>query len=278
MTYHFVNWVITLILDSFDRMIDITKDKLKEYDMAHRHMICMTRANKSFFYYEQHKHNGIISRSYLGTSSDKTVQAIKLAHYYDKKLKVLVNDRKAIQKAFDALSDYSPESINSKLPNAYRDLPRQMFEDDMLEELKAWANAEYLKNQHPFPRFKNTSCDGTYVRSKGECIWYDNLLAADIPFRYDPRITLTDTNGKEYIMYPDFQIKCPDGSFILVEHLGMLNDETYADNLKNKLMIYEYCGYTIGDNLIVTSDNTNGSINELMILRQINMIKSHFEI
>ena len=75
---------------------------------------------------------------------------------------------------------------------------------------------------------------------------------------------------------PDFQIKCPDGSYILIEHAGMLNKYQYALDLAGKLQTYGLNGYILGYTLFVTSDTVDGGIDSHEIERLITLIRARF--
>lgn len=107
---------------------------------------------------------------------------------------------------------------------------------------------------------------GILVRSKSEVILADTLTALDIPFLYEAEVRLTDEEGKEVVLHPDFTILCPDGSVIYWEHLGLLQDRDYAQSFVKKLHVFHRNGFTIGQNLIVTADDCSGHIDSLQIL------------
>ena len=60
----------------------------------------------------------------------------------------------------------------------------------------------YEKNPREYPRTVNIAKDGTRVRSKSECIVYNALLDAGIPFRYDPVMSfrIVDSDGRIIVM------------------------------------------------------------------------------
>ena len=129
-------------------------------------------------------------------------------------------------------------------------------------------SAHYMKNptQINGPHYTIT---GEAVRSKSEVIIYDLLVKYGVPFRYECALTLTDFNGLETVKFPDFTILTADGRCIYWEHLGRLSDEGYLQRSMAKLGLYHRNGLTIGDNLILTSDAADGSINAEAIARMI---------
>ena len=60
------------------------------------------------------------------------------------------------------------------------------------------------------------------------------------------------------------------GKLIYWEHCGMIQNKIYWENWLEKKHFYELNGIIEGENLIVTYDNDNGSIDSQEIQKQIN--------
>ncbi len=72
-------------------------------------------------------------------------------------------------------------------------------------------------------------------------------------------------------------ILCPDGTVLYWEHLGLLQDEAYAENFAKKLYLFHRNGFTIGQDLIVTADDRSGQINSLQIRELVErLVLPHF--
>ena len=209
---------------------------------------------------------------YLGTPTDERVIAFKRNRFNIERLKVLKHDRALLKKIQKKYQDYSPSAIHAKLPKSYQNLPQECYEDERFDKMQDWAKEKYYKNPYLMPDGATTTCDGTQVRSKGECIWYDSLKRAGIPFRYDPMIKLRDTNGYVKRKSPDFEILCLSGKLFYIEHLGMLLNQGYMEDFKEKVRLYMLNGIVIGDNLLLTSDSKDGGINSQMITELIDKI------
>ena len=108
------------------------------------------------------------------------------------------------------------------------------------------------------------------VRSKSEVIIADSLNRAGIPYRYECPLKLSGG----IIVHPDFTLlHIKTRKNIYWEHLGMMDDETYAESAINKLSLYLKNGISLGDNLILTFETKNNPMNHKMIDA---MIKNHF--
>ena len=236
-------------------------------------LICDFKSPTRIYYYTQKMVNGKRIRNYLGTVESEIVKQFKKRRFFRDMLNALEFDYVLLSGTLEKFRDYSPAAIHRQLPSSYKNLPDECYVDDRFEELKEWAAEEYKRNPYPLPTDPNVARDGTPMRSKGECMWYDNILFEKIPVRIEPELILTGKSGKTYKFYPDFVFMCYDGSLIIVEHFGKLDDENYAATNLPKIKDYHDCGYTLGDNLIITSDNINHRTNEIMIVNALEMIK-----
>lgn len=263
------NKIIENELSNLSYLIETTENKVD----TNLNGTIRSKSRKGGVYYERCWYeNGQRKFEYIGTPSDKRVIAFKRNRFNIKRLEVLKRDRALLKNMQGKYQDYSPSAVHAKLPSSYKDLPGECYVDERFEELKSWARVRYDKNSWPMTEHATTACDGTQVRSKGECIWYDSLKRAGIPFRYDPVIKLRDANGFVKRKSPDFEILCISGRLLYVEHLGMLLRPEYLEDFKEKVRLYMLNGIVIGDNLIITSDSKDGGINSQMINEIINKI------
>lgn len=105
---------------------------------------------------------------------------------------------------------------------------------------------------------------GEMVRSKSEVIIANILNSLDIKYSYEKPV---DIKGKTYI--PDFTLEY-QGEIAYIEHLGMLNVAAYEKHWNEKKMNYDSEGISEeNDNLIITKDEENGSIDSKKIEEKI---------
>ena len=111
---------------------------------------------------------------------------------------------------------------------------------------------------------------GELVRSKSEVIIADALLACDIDYyEYEKPLDL----GEDGIKSPDFTIEdVESGVKWYWEHCGMMSDEGYRRRWDVKRAVYERHGIIEGENLIVSEDKLDGSIDSQEIR---NLIKKY---
>lgn len=117
---------------------------------------------------------------------------------------------------------------------------------------------------NPKSHIHETDC-GELVRSKSEQIILNTLNTYPLIVHYEEEfIYRTGVPGINRI-YPDFTIILPDGSRILWEHLGRLDDPVYCQRAAAKLNLYQKNGLVIGKNLIITMDDHNGNISSALV-------------
>jgi ATP-dependent exoDNAse (exonuclease V) alpha subunit len=103
---------------------------------------------------------------------------------------------------------------------------------------------------------------GELVRSKSEVIIADALFDKKIEYDYEKPLDL----GEDGIKSPDFTIEdVESGTLFFWEHCGMMTDEGYLRRWETKRAIYEKHGIIEGENLIVTEDKPDGSIDSQAI-------------
>lgn len=103
---------------------------------------------------------------------------------------------------------------------------------------------------------------GELVRSKSEVIIANMLYDAGISYEYEKELTL-DEDG---IRIPDFTIDdAESGTLFYWEHCGMMADRHYRQRWDKKKAVYAKYGIVEGENLIVSYDDVNGSIDSVAI-------------
>lgn len=262
-------------------LLDCIRENLSNDTIRPRNAsIIVKRLHKNGYYYKTEKVNGKTKHRYLGKADSAklvyTVQAaykLALRDMVKHNIKLLLSFKRDYKEISEnnVMDDLSPCVKHVSVPNNY--LPD-------LQKLREWAAENYEKNTAPFGYKVIRAKDGTRVRSKSECIIYNALLDAGIPFRYDPVIKFIRKNEYNEIEYisksPDFQIMCPDGSFILIEHGGLITSSDYTKDLVSKVQLYLSNGYILGYSLFVTGDSVDGGIDSCEIDKLIKMISARF--
>lgn len=242
-----------------------------------RGSLCLQKRGRKTYAYERWQKQGEPERRvYLGPLDSEPVRELCSARYQRQRLGILRSNQKLLQKLEQEYQPYDYESIISRMPTAYQRVPGGNFFDQRYEEIREWANADYPKNTYPFPSAENYAVDGTRLRSKGECIFYNLLQERGILFRYDCEIEIIDKLGNPKILCPDFMILCFDGTIIIVEHLGRMGELRYSLDYGERCYWYFQEGFVLGINFFVTSDDPNYGTDSQMISRVVDRIEELF--
>lgn len=103
---------------------------------------------------------------------------------------------------------------------------------------------------------------GEMVRSKSEVIIANMLFEAGIDYEYEKELDL----GEDGTFIPDFTVENAEmGIQFYWEHCGMLGNDRYRKHWEEKKAIYEKHDIVEGENLIVSKDALNGSIDSAAI-------------
>lgn len=103
---------------------------------------------------------------------------------------------------------------------------------------------------------------GELVRSKSEVIIANMLYEAGITYEYEKELPL----GEDGTRIPDFTIDdAESGMLFYWEHCGMMSDRHYRKRWEEKQAVYAKHDIVEGENLIVSYDDLNGSIDSVAI-------------
>ena len=175
-----------------------------------------------------------------------------------------------IERLIKQLSAESADTAYSNLNEHRRALitPYIYTDDKYAEE---WLKMSYRPNPYKSEEKTRDTNRGDKVRSKSEAFIANILFDLGIPYLYEQALKLR--NGKIY--YPDFTLlKKNTRETIYLEHLGLLDDETYRKSNLLKLDEYRANGIYIGKNLLITYETLDSPLDINGIRR---MLKEIFD-
>ena len=268
---------INIMLGNLTRLeADLSEDPVKPKKVS---MFSRKHGDNVYFYKSSivHKQRKQI---YLGNADSDKLRTLARSAYKRELVNIVRQNIKVLKNASNKFQPIDRAEIISRLSPCLRSVLFDTSFDTVMKKLREWAAADYERNPKAFPDKVIRAKDGTRVRSRAECIIYNLFLEAGIPFHYDPVMHFKMKNHydevEDVLECPDFQIKCPDGNFILLEHAGMLSSPQYANDLVRKVQLYQLNGYMIGYSLFVTSDNYDGGIDSSEIDKIVQLIKARF--
>lgn len=188
---------------------------------------------------------------------------------YDKKvLRAIDKELDAIRKYFSNYPKVNAEQIYETLHKARQTLILPILEPDK-QYIHKWQSVEYQGKgfQADTPEYYTDKEER--VRSKSELMIADMLEKENIPYRYEYPIYLKGM-GK---VYPDFTVLHTKlRKEMYWEHLGMMDDSSYAEKALQKIIIYEQNGIFPGENLILTYETRKNPLNR----KQVRLMMQHY--
>ena len=125
--------------------------------------------------------------------------------------------------------------------------------------IKKWESAEYQTKGFDINIPEFYTAKGERVRSKSELIIADLLNKEDIPYRYEASVYLKGWG----LVYPDFTVlNVKKRQEFYWEHLGMMDDPSYAEKALQKISMYEQNGIFPGEKLIITYETRKSPLNQ----------------
>ncbi len=181
-------------------------------------------------------------------------------------LQAIHKERRQIDLIIDSFSLRKAEDIYDELNEKRKQLVAPVIEPTA-EFIDNWMKIPYKRMDFApdVPEFYSNQ--GLRVRSKSEIIIANTFDEEHVAYKYECPLDL----GRYGIFLPDFTILDPrTRKEIIWEHFGMMDDAGYYESAGKKLIIYERCGYYLGENLIVTWETKDYPLNGLAIKSKIN--------
>ena len=152
-----------------------------------------------------------------------------------------------------------------RLKKRWPKLPYEYIEAlERSRELDAWALEEYEHFSYKDETKRHRTSRGLLVRSKSEQLIAEKLYEHRIPFRYEQVLRIGNTN-----FGPDFTIRRGDGKLFYWEHEGMTHSDEYMRYQEHKHAMYRQEGIVPWDNLIVTYDSPDGTVDVRIVESEI---------
>jgi len=192
-------------------------------------------------------------------------KALVQKSYDEKSLRSAKQELEAIDKYLKLIPKVLVEEVFGSLHIERQKLIEPISETDE-QFVQRWETEDYEKKRitDDVPLIQTEN--GERVRSKSEMIIANILYREGIPFRYESALIL---KGKEKL-HPDFTaLNVRKRKIVYWEHLGMMDEPSYAEKALARLELLEENGIMLGDNLIVTSETRNKPLNPQVVKRKI---------
>lgn len=168
--------------------------------------------------------------------------------YLELQLEGLRQQKKAGMKYMENFSQkiaFAADELYASPP--YNELLREQVHP-VSQAVRDWQMAAYEKSESFPEKLTYRAVSGTMVRSKSEMIIDSELFHNGLPYRYECALYIGNS-----VFYPDFTILDPrTGRIYYWEHFGMMDKRSYAQNVFEKLKIYNDSNIILDHNLIAT--------------------------
>ena len=233
----------------------IKKQQNKKEEKEYQTLSC--RKTKGHFQY-------LINQKYASKIKDldkiKTLareeywkKLLPLMNKYESQLKAVQDTNKQLYTVYERMNMGKQVLFEPDIVPIYKKI--QDFKDVTYEGLPFSENdkSEYYTHR------------GERVRSKSEKIIADELDRHEIPYHYEkPLLLRIDGQMKEF--HPDFTVmNVTTGEVKYIEHLGMMDNPSYYNNVLTKLDVYERNGLLIGRDVILLHESSLRPLNTRII-------------
>lgn len=210
--------------------------------MGSNNIVCRRHGDR-LHYVEKHgsKEKGI-------TRNKKRIYMLTRREYLLEELKLLKANLKIISFCANAYQDISDEIILHNMSERFAHLP---VYDILMRDADKWMEKPFKQNRSHSEHKRYITTNGVVVRSKSEREIGNALEAAGLKYKYDVQIKCGET-----VWHADFVIYRSDGTEVIWEHLGKLNDSVYSAINSQRIKDYiTVLGKKPWDDLIWTTES-----------------------
>lgn len=235
-------------------------------------IVARKRGDK-YVYYSARKEDGIKHEHYLTQKELEIAKQYIIRKFNQARLKDAVEEKTKIDRLLEVLQR---ESFLSRYMSSHPGhiqlinewIKKQGIENlrkedrEIFEAVENWKKLPYEQNQRYPEQLKvNTIVPGLKVRSKSESMMVLRFEERHVAYHYEEAFHGVDDNGYSVVIYPDFNCKnMYSNELVIVEHLGMCDNEEYMNGFYWKMRIYQRAGFFLGKNLIVTTETKDSPL------------------
>lgn len=210
----------------------------------------------------------VMLRKYLCTQDVKLLHLLKRKAFIKKSISRLRRNLALQEKLYAVYQPYDTATILDELAQSYKYVPSDHTQNQKICALQAQAIAQAV---YPDKLLQPTLA-GFNVRSKSEALIVNAMASRHINFVYEQPVILLDENGDPCTLRPDFTIHLVSSDLILWEHFGLLSNDRYLEAQMHKLKVYQRNNYVVGQNLILTADDSQGKLDLAAVSRYLDML------
>ena len=202
--------------------------------------------------------------TYIKKSEEKKAVDLAQKDYNQKVLETASREAKVLKKLVELYDGKCMEYIYQTEQEPKQRLIKPICLPDE-EYVTAWLSHPYERKPFLEDSTEYITENGERVRSKSELIIADTLFRMGVPYRYEAPIILKGMGT----IHPDFTVlNVRSRKNYYWEHLGRMDDPSYAEKAMERIYTYEKNGCFPGESLLLTYE----TMNQPLSTRQIKMI------
>lgn len=263
----------------YTREQELLKQLCKEYQQVAfldgYHLSSYDKSNNRYYTVitNSYDEDGYKIRKFMGKLNTDNkrhiVREVTYCRYLDQAIKQIKQNLTALKRMKKTFRSIHPEVISRKWGKSYQPLPEECYSVSGYVDVNRWREKYRHNHRITEPAYpeslRHQAEHNLMVRSKSEVIICGQLIGSGLSFLYEAEMKI----GK-YTVHPDFVVLSEKYQRLFVwEHLGMLDQPKYMKSTLWKLQHYQDAGVAIGNNLIVTYDDTEDGIDTEMIKEMI---------
>lgn len=244
------NRISQLLAESLAENQKALKYAGENIDGANDVLVVRTINNKAAYYKKTNGSNG--TEEYLGHDKREEIERLERKNYLRKLSKTAKLNIDAIEKINKLLNKVENlDEVFWKIPEEKKNLIQPYHEELDEVYIKKWSRGSE-KGRELERDVSYKLSNGICVRSKSEVIIAERLIAAGVPFFYEPIITIDHVEQ----WLPDYYVlnKRTKQSFIW-EHFGMMDNPEYSSNACGKISAYARNDFLLGKDLIISMES-----------------------
>lgn len=205
-------------------------------------------------------------KRYVGKEDNIEVVLLQKKYYLEESIRRINTNLDCLEKIIAKWKSVMPVDVLAAAPKAYSGFSGINSVLCHNQKLIDWEQHHYCRSQIYPEGLIHRTIKGEYVRSKSEALIANSLSSHGIPYHYEEIRMVAEEK-----FAPDFTIFVAKQNRIIIwEHFGMISDATYLQRCVEKIARYLAAGYKLWEDLIITFDALDNSIDTQLIDNIIN--------
>lgn len=234
----------------------------------------LQKKGKSYVFYQQYKdENNEWKKRYINKSEKRLAGLLAQKQYYASIIPALEENLQCLKLLLKSYQPMKVDELYDTLKSERKELvePIKHSKQWLINEWRSKRKDDEKDNSFHPKGLRYETDQGDMVRSKSEMIIANALYRQRDEIVYDYEYELELRVGKNVIIiHPDFRILIlKTGRIVYWEHVGMLDDPTYANEFVTKVNTYVNNGFIPGRDVIFTYETSDNSIDTRVIKRMI---------